>query len=175
MSNLVMLLVDEAASVEFGRSLAQAIGALGCCIYLQGDLGAGKTTLSRGLIQYFGHRGAVKSPTYTLVEPYELAAKRIYHFDFYRLAEPSELAFLGLDDYFSAESLCLIEWPERGANYIPRPDIELLLRYEVAADSQDQRSVTIVAHSDVGQTILQNLKQPVAASACHTTDDDLPK
>ena len=123
---------DEAATVALGRQLANVIGLQGLCIYLLGDLGAGKTTLSRGIIQAFGHVGAVKSPTYTLVEPYEIAIdkgklRKIYHFDLYRLADPAELEFLGLDDYFTESSLCLIEWPARGRGFIPKADIELTL------------------------------------------------
>lgn len=129
-------LSDEAATVALGRQLAMSIakanGPQGLCVYLLGDLGAGKTTLSRGIIQALGHTGAVKSPTYTLVEPYKVAdshanVRRVYHFDLYRLADAAELEFLGLDDYFSESSLCLIEWPARGAGFIPAADITLTL------------------------------------------------
>ena len=137
-------LADEAATVALGRELAAAIthvldaaiskasGLQNLCIYLLGDLGAGKTTMSRGIIQALGHVGAVKSPTYTLVEPYEIKGangklRQVYHFDLYRLADPAELEFLGLDDYFSESSLCLIEWPARGGDFIPSADITLTL------------------------------------------------
>jgi tRNA threonylcarbamoyladenosine biosynthesis protein TsaE len=122
-----LFLPDEAATLKAGAALARACGGRGL-ICLSGDLGAGKTTLSRGLIQGLGHVGAVKSPTYTLVEPYALPAADVFHYDLYRLGDPEELEYLGLRDHLDGQSLCLIEWPERGASYLPAPDLSLYLK-----------------------------------------------
>lgn len=144
--------------VALGRRLAEAIGETGACIYLRGDLGAGKTTLSRGIVTGFGHQGAVKSPTYTLVEPYQLATKNIYHFDLYRLASAQELDFLGVDDYLAQQgALLLFEWPEKGDGFIPHADLELLIR-EDASDG-DKRNLQICAQSSVGEQIVEILRR----------------
>lgn len=121
-----LTLADEAAMVSFGEQLATVAGGQGV-VYLQGDLGMGKTTLSRGAIRGSGHTGSVKSPTYTLVEPYEVGDKRIYHFDLYRLADPEELEYLGIRDYFDEESFCLVEWPDKGKGILPAPDLVIEL------------------------------------------------
>lgn len=127
MSELIVNLVGEEAMMGFGARLAAVTGAVGV-IFLEGDLGAGKTTLSRGLIRGLGHVGAVKSPTFTLVEPYEIGSLRAYHFDLYRLVDPEELEYLGIRDYLEEDALCLIEWPERGAGFLPKPDMTITIR-----------------------------------------------
>lgn len=127
---------DEAATVAAGRYLAQALTTHpdektpARVIYLQGNLGAGKTTFCRGVLQGLGHDGNVKSPTYTLVEPYELPMAATYHFDLYRLRDPAELEYLGVQDYFDYGFLCLVEWPDHGQGMIPTADIRLSLRTE---------------------------------------------
>jgi tRNA threonylcarbamoyladenosine biosynthesis protein TsaE len=113
---------DEAAMVALGRRIA-ALLAAGQVVFLSGELGAGKTTLSRGILLGLGHEGAVKSPTYTLLEPYEHTRPPVYHFDLYRLADAEELEWLGARDLFGGQALCLIEWPERGAGFLPPADL----------------------------------------------------
>lgn len=134
-------LPDPAATERLGRCLA-ALLEPGLVIFLSGPLGAGKTSLCGAIIRALGHPGPVKSPTYTLVEPYLLTIGNVYHFDLYRLAEPEELEWLGARDYFDGNSVCLIEWPERGAGLLPAPDLALAFtitdgrrRLEASADT----------------------------------------
>lgn len=147
-------LADEAATVAFGKRLGDA-AKQGTIIFLRGDLGAGKTTLCRGVLQAFGHQGAVKSPTYTLVEPYQFDKQCVYHFDLYRLGDPEELEYMGIRDYFSAQSLCLVEWPERGAGYLPPVDMEIFLT--VASDHLGGREISCQTKSPRGEQIWQQL------------------
>ncbi|GAA5314969.1 MAG: tRNA (adenosine(37)-N6)-threonylcarbamoyltransferase complex ATPase subunit type 1 TsaE [Candidatus Pelagadaptatus aseana] len=148
-------LADEEQTVAFGRNLGEACRAQGQggVIFMLGDLGAGKTTTTRGVLRAYGHEGAVKSPTYTLVEPYELAQDAwVYHFDLYRLGEPEELEYMGIRDYFDAGNLCLVEWPNRGEGYLPQAD--LLVNLSVSAPG---RKVSVTAQTDLGQQLLQCL------------------
>lgn len=149
-----IILADEAATEAFGRQLAKITQGKGI-ITLSGDLGTGKTTLSRGLIRAFGHKGAVKSPTFTLVEPYEFSDKRVMHFDLYRLEDPEELEFLGFRDYLDGNTLCLIEWPEKAKNFLPQKDLQLTITYT----DNNARSISWIAGSDYGTEMCQSLNQ----------------
>ena len=144
----------EADTQELGERLAQGL-RLGGIIYLEGDLGAGKTTLSRFLIQALGHSGSVKSPTYTLVEPYQIGELAVYHFDLYRLSDPEELEFMGIRDYFADGVVCLIEWPERGGDRIPAADLVVTLNR--VKDGNNLRQAQIKAIGKKGQNLLGEL------------------
>ncbi|MDS4070151.1 MAG: tRNA (adenosine(37)-N6)-threonylcarbamoyltransferase complex ATPase subunit type 1 TsaE [Candidatus Competibacter sp.] len=144
--------LDSAAATEaLGARLAAAL-APGCVLYLSGELGAGKTTLARGLLRALGHRGTAKSPTYTLVEPYQVADRRLFHWDLYRLADPEELEFLGLRDQVDGEAVLLIEWPERGRGELPAADLAVTLDYAGAG-----RACRMEAGSPTGQAMLAGL------------------
>ena len=125
------LLADEAATEAAGAELfAQLMSRLhgNAVVFLQGDLGAGKTTLVRGLLRAAGYSGSVKSPTYTLLEPYALPGLDIYHFDLYRVNDPQELEFVGIDEIVESPGLKLFEWPERAQNWLPQPAVTVALR-----------------------------------------------
>lgn len=120
-------LTDEKATLAFGAALARCTGGRGL-LTLRGNLGSGKTTLCRGLLRALGHTGPVKSPTYTLVEPYEIGELRVFHYDLYRLNDPAELEYLGLRDFIDDFTLTLIEWPEKAYPLLPLADLELNLQ-----------------------------------------------
>lgn len=145
-------LADEAATLYLGAALANACPSKQFALHLEGELGAGKTTLCRGFLKELGHKGNVKSPTYTLVEHYNLANRTIFHFDLYRLSSPEELDYIGLDEYMSNNALCLIEWPQQGGNYLPSPDIMVAMQYD-----DKGRHVEISAHSEIGKRVCGKL------------------
>lgn len=148
MNKMSFELVGEDSMVQCGAQLGAAC-VDGGIIFLAGELGAGKTTLSRGVLQGLGHQGPVKSPTYTLVEPYELETCQVYHFDLYRLGDPEELEYMGIRDYFEGTNICLVEWPERAGAFLPHAD--LLVSIEYLAQG---RAVSVSAQSAVGEAIL---------------------
>lgn len=152
MTELTFFLNNEDDTIALGQKLARHV-QVPLTLYLTGDLGAGKTTLSRGLIQGLGHQGAVKSPTYTLVEPYDLDGVEVYHFDLYRLNDPEELEFMGIRDYFTNKSLCIVEWPDKGEGLLPNADIHLHLSY-----ANTGREIQIQALSGSGKKLLAAIK-----------------
>ena len=121
-----LMLPDDAATQALGARLARVVRP-GLSVWLSGDLGAGKTTLARGLLRELGYTGRVKSPTYTLVELYSFSRFNLYHFDFYRFVDPDEWQEAGLREYFNDTSLCLVEWPEKGGELLPKPDVRVCL------------------------------------------------
>ena len=152
-------LPDETATINLGNQLARIVKRSlkqGVVVYLHGDLGAGKTTLTRGFVQGMGHDGNVKSPTYTLVEPYELDDWTVYHFDLYRLADPEELEYMGIRDYFSQNVCCFIEWPEKGAGLLAKADLAINIAY-----SNEQRNITLRAETPLGCELLSILQTGV--------------
>ncbi len=158
MDNFTLDLADEAATLAFGAILAITIQP-GCTIYLHGDLGAGKTTLVRGLLHALGYEGKVKSPTYTLVECYEIVTKsaqplNIYHFDLYRFHDDEEWEAAGFRDYFNASSVCLIEWPEKAQRCLPLPDLDIIFSIQEAG-----RTIKLIAHTPLGQQSISAIKE----------------
>lgn len=152
---LTLFIADTAAMEGLGARLA-ACTPSGTVIFLHGQLGAGKTTLVRGFLHSLGHMGPVRSPTYTLVEPYDVNQQRIYHFDLYRLGDPEELEYLGIRDYFDDKDLSLVEWPEQGAGFLPQADLELNINYQ-----DEGRDVRIFPKTEQGRAILGLLGQEV--------------
>ena len=153
------LVGNEQQTENLARALSAAVttSVLPLIVYLRGDLGAGKTTFSRTFIRGFGYEGNVKSPTYTLVEPYELDQLTIFHFDLYRLADPEELEFMGIRDYLDGQTVCLFEWPDKGAEYLAAPD--LTINIEHVEHHDHKRSFEISADSTKGASILERVKE----------------
>ncbi|MBV1870594.1 MAG: tRNA (adenosine(37)-N6)-threonylcarbamoyltransferase complex ATPase subunit type 1 TsaE [Gammaproteobacteria bacterium] len=149
---ITVTLADDAETISWGSKIALTLQK-GAIVYLQGELGAGKTTLCRGILRAYGHAGAVKSPTYTIIEPYELECVNVYHFDLYRMLDPEEWEYLGVDDYFSPKNVCLVEWPDKGRDYLPACDVTITLEY-----LNKGRRMTVESHSQRGGKILQELE-----------------
>ncbi|WP_416189963.1 tRNA (adenosine(37)-N6)-threonylcarbamoyltransferase complex ATPase subunit type 1 TsaE [Neisseria sp. CCUG17229] len=148
-ANVSRFLANEEATLALGASWAQSLTAP-LVVYLQGDLGAGKTTLTRGLLRGLGHQGAVKSPTYAIVESYPLTDFTLHHFDLYRFSTPEEWEDAGLDDLFDNQSICLIEWPQQGGEFTPAADITLSLNH-----TDHGRTVKFTAHTTQGRKSLE--------------------
>ena len=144
-------LPDEKAQLQFAARLAEKSFA-GMLVFLLGDLGAGKTTFVRGFLRALGFDGIVKSPTYTLVEPYQLADAVVYHFDLYRLADPEELEYAGGRDYFDGSSRFVTEWPQQAEGFLPQPDVVINLSY-----AETGRNLEISAGTEAGKNVVLEL------------------
>ncbi len=144
-----LTLPDEAATLALGAEIARGLRP-GITLYLQGDLGAGKTTLVRGVLRALGYTGRVKSPTYTLVEIYNLPAFELYHFDLYRMNDPREWMDAGFREVANGTTVSLVEWPEKAAGLLPLPDLRMLLQV-----CDDGREINIVAETALGKECLK--------------------
>lgn len=144
-------LSDEPATLEFAGRVFRALPS-GCLVFLHGNLGAGKTTFVRGCLRAAGFSGAVKSPTFTLVEEYVLPDRTLFHFDLYRLNDPEELEWMGIRDYLRADAICFIEWPERGEGLLPEPDLVVDLHIENSG-----RRAELSAGTEGGRDVLARL------------------
>ncbi|MCO6426596.1 MAG: tRNA (adenosine(37)-N6)-threonylcarbamoyltransferase complex ATPase subunit type 1 TsaE [Nitrosomonas communis] len=144
----MLQLADETATLALGEKIAHILHP-GLIVFLYGDLGAGKTTLTRGILRAMGYEGKVKSPTYNLVEIYKFSRLYLYHFDFYRFNDPNEWEEAGFRDYFNAESICLIEWPEKADQLLPDADIKISFRF-----NERGREVRIQAETETGKQCL---------------------
>ena len=134
---------DAAATLDWGAALSSSLGNE--LVFLRGQLGVGKTTLARGILRGLGHTGPVKSPTYTLLEPYTLGSREILHFDFYRIEDPEELSFIGIDDLMGSAALKLVEWPEHATDRLPAPDVDISLH-----ETSGGRLLELVDHRSFG-------------------------
>ena len=151
MKELKILLSNEKNTLDLGENISTRLAA-GLLIFLKGDLGAGKTTLARGLIKGLGHTGSVKSPTYSLIEQYEFDAFTLNHFDLYRFTDSNEWLASGFQEYINSYDVTLIEWPEKSAEFLPKPDLEIELLYK-----NDRRLVHINSFTEKGHKCLTNL------------------
>ena len=154
-NQLRKVLENEQQMLAFGKKIAEVIRQIGAplLILLNGDLGAGKTTLSRGILTGLGHLGAVKSPTYTIVEPYDLEIGKVFHFDLYRLMDQEELHDIGFNDYLSEAQLCMVEWPDKGGSLVPKADISLQIN-----SNGFGREVILIPKTSLGSQCVNALK-----------------
>jgi tRNA threonylcarbamoyladenosine biosynthesis protein TsaE len=150
-------LPDEAATLALGAEMAQALTP-GLVFYLEGNLGAGKTTLTRGVLRGLGYAGKVKSPTYTLVELYAISKLKLYHFDLYRFNDPREWEEAGFREYFNTDSICLVEWPEKAGEWLPKPDVIVAL-----AIVNEARTAVLTAETEAGKQWISQLQHILPA------------
>jgi tRNA threonylcarbamoyladenosine biosynthesis protein TsaE len=153
MTARTLALADADATLRVGARLAASLAG-GMLVTLRGPLGAGKTTLARGILRGLGHEGAVKSPSYAVVEHYRFSSLYFYHFDFYRFADPREWETAGFAEYFRDDSVALVEWPERAAGFLPPPDLDLALAMR---DDGDGRTLVATATTPRGERALAAL------------------
>jgi tRNA threonylcarbamoyladenosine biosynthesis protein TsaE len=160
-------LADERATARLGEALARAIDSetpaiarQGLVVALAGDIGAGKTTLVRATLRALGVAGAVRSPTFTLVEPYVVSSLNFYHFDFYRLADPEEFSLAGFREMFGPAAVCLIEWPEKAAGSLPPADLRIALRV-----AEEGRHASLAADTELGAACLERITTEMARRA----------
>ncbi|MDP1559098.1 MAG: tRNA (adenosine(37)-N6)-threonylcarbamoyltransferase complex ATPase subunit type 1 TsaE [Nitrosomonas sp.] len=152
--HLTCHLADETAMLSFGAAFAGLLHA-GLIIFLKGDLGAGKTTLTRGILRGMGYQKIVKSPTYNLVEFYEVSRLYFYHFDFYRFNDPSEWEEAGFREYFNADSICVVEWPEKAGKLLPIADLQVSIHIV-----ESGRNIEIHAGTEAGKRCLKHWRDP---------------
>lgn len=161
LESATVALANEAATAALARRLAESL-APGMVIWLSGALGVGKTTLVRSLLAALGHTSRVASPTFTLLEPYELSRFPVYHFDFYRFSAANEWRDAGFDEYFAGTGVCLVEWPELAGPDLPRPDLQVSLDFAADArdsgediDTESPRRAGLLAFSEAGRRCLR--------------------
>lgn len=152
-TTLTRFLASESDTLALGAEIAPCLSG-GMVIYLSGELGAGKTTLARGVLRALGYSGRVKSPSFALVEPYKLSKLYFYHFDFYRFTEPKELEEAGFREYFSQETVCFVEWPENAVNLLPTADLAITI-----TTAGTGRRVDIDCGTEAGRFCLGRLSQ----------------
>jgi len=152
-SGIELRLLDESATLALGTRLAPCLVG-GAVLYLRGDLGTGKTTFTRGIMRGLGMNGTVKSPTYTLVESYDVSHSTVYHFDLYRLTDAEELEFMGIRDYDQQNAIIIIEWPDLGKGYLPAADVEIEIYH-----AGEHRRLHLSPSNERGKVILRCLQQ----------------
>lgn len=149
-------LVDEAATQSFATRLAEVGARAPLLIYFYGEIGAGKTTFIRAYLHASGVQGSVKSPSFALIEPYQLSDRMIYHIDLYRLSHAGEIEDIGLRDYFNSKSICCVEWPQHAGSALPPPDLAVTLDY-----CQTGRQLKCIAQSPKGVKMISKLTHAI--------------